>query len=42
LPLPEVAVPRREVTLMLKISLLSTLAFFFAGVFGKSEGQNWG
>jgi hypothetical protein len=30
------------VTLMLKISLLSTVAFFFAGVFGKSEGQTWG
>jgi len=27
---------------MLKISWLSTVAFFFAGVFGKSEGQTWG
>jgi hypothetical protein len=42
LPLPEVAVNPKEVTLMLKISWLSTVAFFFAGVFGKSEGQTWG
>jgi hypothetical protein len=30
------------VTLMLMISWLHTVAFFFAGVFGKSEGQTWG
>jgi len=42
LPLPEVAVNPKEVTLMLKISWLSAVAFFFAGVFGKSEGQTWG
>jgi hypothetical protein len=41
LPLPEVAVNPKEVTLMLKISWLSTVAFFFAGVFGKSEGMTW-
>jgi hypothetical protein len=32
---------RREVTLMLKISWLSTVAYFFAGVFGKSDGSTW-
>ena len=41
MPLPEVAVNPKEVTLMLKISWLSTVAFFFAGVFGKSEGTVW-
>jgi hypothetical protein len=28
-------------TLMLKISLLVTLANMIAGLFGKSEGQTW-
>jgi hypothetical protein len=29
------------VTLMLKISWLATFANALAGLFGKSEGQNW-
>jgi hypothetical protein len=30
-----------EVTLMLKISWLATVAYFLAGMFGKSEGTTW-
>ena len=31
-----------EVTLMLKVNLLASVAYFLAGLFGKSEGQTWG
>jgi hypothetical protein len=30
------------VTLMLKVNLLASVAYFLAGLFGKSEGQTWG
>jgi len=26
---------------MLKVNLLASVAYFLAGMFGKSEGQNW-
>jgi len=26
---------------MLKVNLLASFAYFLAGLFGKSEGQNW-
>jgi hypothetical protein len=29
------------VTLMLKVDWLATVAYFFAGMFGKSEGSTW-
>jgi hypothetical protein len=29
-------------TLMLKVDLLASVAYFLAGMFGKSEGQMWG
>jgi hypothetical protein len=29
------------VTLMLKVNLLASVAYFLAGLFGKSEGTNW-
>jgi hypothetical protein len=28
-------------TLMLKVNVLASVAYFFAGLFGKSEGSNW-
>jgi hypothetical protein len=28
-------------TLMLKVDLLASFAYFLAGLFGKSEGQTW-
>jgi hypothetical protein len=31
-----------EVTLMLKISLLQTVAYVIAGWFSKAEGTTWG
>jgi len=27
---------------MLKVNLLASVAYFLAGLFGKSEGQTWG
>jgi hypothetical protein len=33
---------RRGVTLMLKLNLLTSVAYFLAGMFGRSEGQTWG
>ena len=30
-----------EVTLMLKVSWLATVAYFVAGMFSKAEGMNW-
>ena len=32
---------RRGVTLMLKVNLLASVAYFFVGLFSKSEGVNW-
>ena len=32
--------PKGE-TLMLKVNLLTSVAYFLAGLFGKSEGVNW-
>ena len=32
--------PKGE-TLMLKANLLTSVAYFLAGLFGKSEGMNW-
>jgi hypothetical protein len=32
--------PKGE-TLMLKVNLLASVAYFLAGLFGKSEGVNW-
>jgi hypothetical protein len=29
------------VTLMLKVNLLASVAYFLAGFFGKPEGTNW-
>jgi len=26
---------------MLKVNVLASVAYFFAGLFGKSEGSNW-
>ena len=31
----------KGVTLMLKVNLLASVAYFFAGLFSKSEGQTW-
>jgi hypothetical protein len=33
--------PRRGLTLMLKVNLLASVAYFLAGMFGKSEGTTW-
>jgi hypothetical protein len=33
--------PRRGSTLMLKTNLLASVAYFFAGLFSKSEGTTW-
>jgi hypothetical protein len=43
LPLPSRSTlfPSKGVTLMLKVNLLASVAYFFAGLFGKSEGQTW-
>ena len=30
-----------EVTLMLKVSWLATVAYFVAGMFSKADGMNW-
>lgn len=32
---------RRGVTLMLKVNLLASVAYFLAGLFGRSEGTTW-
>jgi hypothetical protein len=39
---PKVFLSQREVTLMLKVNLLASVAYFLAGLFGRSEGQTWG
>jgi hypothetical protein len=33
--------PSKGVTLMLKVNLLASVAYFFAGLFSKSEGTVW-
>jgi len=32
----------RGVTLMLKLNVLGSIAYFLAGMFAKCEGQTWG